>query len=89
MFQQGDFILGPQQVDQRRAQILRMMPQFGSANYTGEGLAHLLAGLVGSNRLRDLQDYEAEQRERVSGLFGDMQAFDPWMTAEQRKAMKK
>lgn len=88
MFQQGDFVFTPQQVDERRTQIMRMMPQFGSANYAGEGLTHLLSGLLGGQRLRGLDNYEQGQRERVQGMFSDMEPFDPWMMAEQRKAMK-
>jgi hypothetical protein len=88
MFQQGDFHISPQQVDERRRRIMQMMPRFGSASYTGEGLAHMLSGILGGRNLRSLDRYEDAQRKRVGGMFADMEQFDPWMTAAQRKAMK-
>ena len=89
MFQQGDFQMGPQDVEKRRRQILQMLPQFGQAQYAGEGFAHMLAGLMGGRQLRGLNKYEDEQRARVQGMFADMAGMpDPWMTAEQRRFLK-
>lgn len=90
MFQQGDFT-NPAELEKRRQTILRMLPQFGSAGYAGEGLAHLAQGLLGGHRLRGLDRTKAKETKRATGLFDDMiagqidPALDPWMTDEQRK----
>lgn len=93
MFQQGDFTRSPGDAEKKRRAILKMMPQFGAANYTGEGLAHMLSGLLGGQRLRGLEKQEAAQRKRADGLFADMKLppngmMDPWFTPQQAAAIK-
>lgn len=74
--------------------ILRMMPNFGSAQYAGQGLAHMLSGIMGGQRLRGLDRTESQQRARATGLFDDMMAgdkmaaFDPWFTDLQTWQIK-
>lgn len=92
MFKQGDFTRTPGDLEKRRKIIQSMLPQFGSANYAGEGLAHLLSGLVGGKRMRALDKQEAAQRKRADGLFADMGLsqgmLDPWFTPSQAAAIK-
>lgn len=79
MFGQGSFLidprnLTPEQIQRNREMLMAIMPNFGSAQYAGQGLAHLGAGIVmgvGNRRFNRAEEAgRAEARALIESLLG-------------------
>jgi len=59
----------PDQIAQKRAMLMAMMPKFGSANYVGEGLGQLATGIAYGRQFRGMDKQEAAGRQSAADRF--------------------
>ncbi len=59
----------PDQIAQKRAMLMAMMPKFGSANYVGEGLGQLATGIAYGRQFRGMDKQESAGRQSAADRF--------------------
>jgi len=99
MFKQGDFQVAqgttPEQLARKRQAIRDMVSKYGTARYTGQGLAHMLTGALNGFKEHKYGKYEGEQQsaanegfDAATGTEGYEAALaNPWTTPEQKSVI--
>lgn len=62
----------PASLQRRREMLMSLMPQYGNAQYAGEGLGQMFTGLARGAAYRRLDKAEDKERQRIRGLFGGL-----------------
>jgi hypothetical protein len=99
MFKQGDFQVAqgttPEQLARKRQAIRDMVSKYGTARYTGQGLAHMLTGALNGFKEHRYGKYEGEQQSAASEGFDaatgtegyEAALANPWTTPEQKSVI--
>jgi hypothetical protein len=72
-FKQGDFTIDPnttpEMLKAKRERLAALMPQYGKAQYIGEGLGQLFYGIGEGRQSNAMDKYEGEQRKGASDAY--------------------
>lgn len=73
LFGQGDFTINqnttPEMLRQKRARLAAMMPQYGKAEYIGQGLGQLFQGIGSGRSERRMDEYEGQRSKEATGQY--------------------